>query len=85
MDLGIRGKVALVGASGGGLGLATAHSIVKRHYGTIAAQSQLGVGTTFTFYLPASEKAPGAAGPRRSLARGTLRRGKTRGKEGIFL
>ncbi len=41
---------------GSGLGLATAYSIIKRHGGHIAVESTLGAGTTFTIYLPASEK-----------------------------
>jgi PAS domain S-box-containing protein len=42
---------------GNGLGLATAYSIVKRHSGHISVESRLGVATTFTIYLPASESA----------------------------
>lgn len=42
---------------GNGLGLATTYSIIKRHEGHITVQSELGVGTTFVFYLPAVEKA----------------------------
>ncbi len=41
---------------GSGLGLATAYSIIKNHGGFITAQSELGTGTTFTVYLPASEE-----------------------------
>jgi two-component system, NtrC family, sensor kinase len=37
---------------GVGLGLAVSHSIVERHRGTIAVQSELGRGTTFTVRLP---------------------------------
>jgi PAS domain S-box-containing protein len=40
--------------TGTGLGLATAHSIINRHGGQISVTSQLGKGTTFTLYLPAS-------------------------------
>ena len=40
---------------GNGLGLATAYSIIKKHDGYIDVESELGVGTTFNIYLPASE------------------------------
>lgn len=42
-------------ASGSGLGLASAHSIVLRHNGTIHVRSTPGVGSTFTVRLPASD------------------------------
>jgi two-component system cell cycle sensor histidine kinase/response regulator CckA len=41
---------------GTGLGLAIVHSIVKEHGGHISFDSKAGEGTTFYFYLPASEK-----------------------------
>lgn len=41
---------------GSGLGLALAHSIIVKHDGHIAVQSRMGQGTTFTIYLPASDK-----------------------------
>ncbi|RMG52617.1 MAG: PAS domain S-box protein [Acidobacteria bacterium] len=41
---------------GSGLGLTTAYSIIRRHGGHIAVDSQMGRGTVVTFYLPASEK-----------------------------
>ena len=43
--------------SGSGLGLAIVHSIIAKHEGYIAVQSTLGVGTTFSVYLPACEAA----------------------------
>ncbi|MFZ0485341.1 MAG: ATP-binding protein [Desulfobacterales bacterium] len=42
---------------GSGLGLATTYTIIKKHEGHITVESQLGVGTTFHIYLPASDKA----------------------------
>lgn len=45
---------------GSGLGLATTYSIVKKHDGLITVESQLGVGTHFDIYLPASEAQPTA-------------------------
>ncbi|MBU4355438.1 MAG: PAS domain-containing protein [Proteobacteria bacterium] len=43
-------------AKGSGLGLATSYFILKNHHGHIAAESKLGVGTTFTIYLPAVDR-----------------------------
>jgi len=37
-----------------GLGMAITHRIVEDHKGSIDVQSQVGLGTTFTFYLPVS-------------------------------
>lgn len=41
---------------GTGLGLAITYSIVSRHGGHIAVDSTVGEGTTFSIFLPASEK-----------------------------
>ncbi len=42
---------------GNGLGLTTTYSIVQGHHGHVAAESQPGLGSTFTVYLPATSKA----------------------------
>jgi len=43
---------------GHGLGLATAYSIIKNHKGLLTGKSELGKGSVFSFYLPASFKKP---------------------------
>jgi len=48
---------------GSGLGLSMVYSIIKRHDGYVAVESELGVGSTFTIYLPASHtKLPAETG-----------------------
>ncbi len=39
---------------GSGLGLTVVYSIIEKHEGHVAVASELGAGTTFTIYLPAS-------------------------------
>ncbi|MBN2466916.1 MAG: PAS domain-containing protein [Deltaproteobacteria bacterium] len=39
-----------------GLGISTAYSIIKNHEGDISVESRVGVGTTFSVYLPATQK-----------------------------
>ena len=43
---------------GSGLGLAVCYSVVRRHEGHIAVESDLGVGSIFHVYLPASAEPP---------------------------
>jgi CheY-like chemotaxis protein len=43
---------------GSGLGLSICHSIVKRHGGAVALESQVSVGTTIHIYLPATRLKP---------------------------
>src|SRR5579884_2933240 len=44
---------------GSGLGLSTSYSIIKKHDGTMMVDSELGKGSTFSFYLPAASHEAG--------------------------
>jgi signal transduction histidine kinase/CheY-like chemotaxis protein len=46
--------------SGLGIGLFVAHEIVRRHGGRFEVRSEAGKGSTFTFYLPLSQRARAA-------------------------
>ncbi|MBS0663945.1 MAG: PAS domain S-box protein [Verrucomicrobia bacterium] len=45
---------------GSGLGLATVYSIIRKHQGHVAVESEMGKGTTFRIWLPAAKEAPPA-------------------------
>jgi PAS domain S-box-containing protein len=58
-------------ATGSGLGLASAYSIIKKHDGYITVESKVGAGATFCVYLPASTgSVMAAAKPSTKIERG---------------
>jgi two-component system, cell cycle sensor histidine kinase and response regulator CckA len=56
-------------SGGNGLGLASTLSIVRNHGGHILVQSELNVGSSFTFYLPSTSEIPAASEPKAAEAR----------------
>jgi signal transduction histidine kinase/CheY-like chemotaxis protein len=48
---------------GAGLGLATVYGILKQHQGWVVVESRVGVGSTFTLFLPDAGKGPAPAAP----------------------
>jgi signal transduction histidine kinase len=50
----VRRQVAKRQKEGSGLGLAIARRIVEAHRGTLEVESELGLGSTFHFTIPAS-------------------------------
>jgi CheY-like chemotaxis protein len=60
---------------GSGLGLAISYSIVRAHDGVITVDSELGVGSRFSVYLPASAKTAAAGLDARPRTHGARRPG----------
>ena len=58
------------------MGLATTYSIIRKHDGYITVKSELGAGTTFHIYLPASEKHLTKRKSEESIKSASLGRGK---------
>ncbi len=52
---------------GSGLGLTTVYSVIKNHEGYIGVDSELGVGTKFIIYLPATEEKEAQNGHERGV------------------
>jgi CheY-like chemotaxis protein len=59
--------------SGSGLGLAIVHGVVKEHQGFVDVHSEVGLGTTFTLYLPSSDEAAHSEQPPSFAPRGTAK------------
>lgn len=67
---------------GNGLGLASSHSIIRSHYGSMTVESELGAGTCFSVYLPKAKGTVVAEKPKEEAATGkkaeTIHKGKGR-------
>ena len=59
---------------GSGLGLATVYAIIKSHSGYLTVASEVGVGSTFSLYLPAHEA--GVPAPEQKTAEPVMGRGR---------
>jgi signal transduction histidine kinase/CheY-like chemotaxis protein len=71
---------------GTGLGLATVYGILKQHDGWVVVESQVGVGSTFTTFLPDAGKGPADARlQRQSDTQTTTRQAMATGTETILV
>jgi signal transduction histidine kinase/CheY-like chemotaxis protein len=70
---------------GAGLGLATVYGIIKQHDGWIVVESQVGVGSTFTLFLPDAGKGDAALVPRESDTQTTSRQNMPAGTETLLV
>jgi two-component system cell cycle sensor histidine kinase/response regulator CckA len=70
---------------GTGLGLATVYGIMKQHHGWIVVESQLGVGSTFTLFLPDAGKGDAALVQRQSDTQTSSRQNMVTGTETILV
>ncbi|ACB75753.1 PAS domain S-box protein [Opitutus terrae] len=61
---------------GSGLGLAAVYSIVNKHRGGIDVKSQVGKGSTFTIWLPASHDQAADESPNMPVTRTTVLKGR---------
>jgi two-component system NtrC family sensor kinase len=53
---------------GTGLGLSVSYGIVQKHHGKLEVHSRVGVGTTFTLWIPCANAPPGADAANAGLA-----------------
>ena len=70
---------------GAGLGLATVYGIMKQHQGWVVVESRVGVGSTFTLFLPDAGKGAAAAAPSSEDTQTMLRRNMATGTETILV
>jgi signal transduction histidine kinase/CheY-like chemotaxis protein len=70
---------------GTGLGLATVYGIMKQHDGWIVVESQVGVGSTFTLFLPDAGKGASSLAPRPGDTQIVSRQNMATGSETILL
>ncbi len=70
---------------GAGLGLATVYGIMKQHEGWVVVESQVGVGSTFTLFLPDAGKGAVSLAPRQGDTQTVTRQNMATGHETILV